>query len=193
MSNLELRAVGGTAEQRKMCRDLVRFSLPQLMKKALINKLSIRINIKDDYVAREGMYGVCDINDYESRGRPKRYTINVDGSMLTRPLLTTVAHELVHVKQYATGELSFNTRTGDSFWKDKLIDEDMNYWLHPWEIEAFGWERNLVELWIDNNGWRKQTKAYPWVKEEYFHGERYWKTRGNKIAAARAKKLKQTK
>ena len=195
MSNLELRAVGGTAEQRKMCRDLVRFSLPYLMKKPLINKLSIRINIKPDYVAGHGLYGLCDINDWESRGRPRRYSISVDGSMLTRPLLTTVAHELVHVKQYATGDLTFNTKTGDNYWHGKLVDEDMNYWLHPWEIEAFGWERNLVELFIDENGWRKKknTKKFSWIKEEYYHGERYWKTRGNKIAAARALKLKQSK
>ena len=186
MSKLTLRAVGGTTQQRQMCRDLVRFALPYLMKQSQIDKLSIRINIKKDYVAKEGCYGICDVNDVEKRGRPKSFSLSVDGSMLIRHILTTVAHELVHVKQYATGELVYRNSTGESYWHGEKIDDNLNYWLHPWEIEAAGWERNLVELWIEHTYGKKELK---WMKELHYHGEQYWRSRGNKIVERETKKL----
>lgn len=183
---LKLRAVGGTAQQRQMCRELVRFALPYLMKQSKIDQLSIRINIKKDYVAKEGCYGICDVNDVEKRGRPKSFSLSVDGSMLIRHILTTIAHELVHVKQYATGELVYRASTGESYWHGEKIDDNLNYWLHPWEIEAYGWERNLVQLWIEDTYGKKELK---WMKELHYHGEQYWRTRGNRIVERENKKL----
>ena len=59
--------------------------------------------------------------------------------MRLRSLLTTVAHELVHVKQYITGEL-----TQDS-------DKNISYWDRPSEIEAHGRETGLFIKWAEAN------------------------------------------
>lgn len=176
MSTLKLRAVGGTAKQRQYCRDLVRFALPYLLKQNKIDQISIRIVITNHLSVNEDCYGVCYPMDIEGRGTPKRFSIHVDGSLLKRHLLTTLAHELVHCKQWVMGELGAKVSKTkkddyDYTWLGLPVDDNMNYWLHPWEIEAAGWERNLVELWIEHNGWKNQK----WTKEEYFHGEKYWR------------------
>ena len=45
--------------------------------------------------------------------------------------MSTLAHELVHVKQFARGELTENLQ----YWKGKDHSET-EYWDQPWEKEA---------------------------------------------------------
>ena len=52
---------------------------------------------------------------------------------------------MVHVKQYATGELRDALR-GPTLhrWRNKPYDAKVvDYWDHPWEIEAYGREYGL--------------------------------------------------
>jgi len=60
-------------------------------------------------------------------------------------ILQTLAHEMVHLKQFATGELRILERC--SKWKDDIWtrkkDEMDDYYDCPWEIEAFGREEGL--------------------------------------------------
>ena len=65
-----------------------------------------------------------------------------------------LAHELVHVKQYVVGDLSM--RSKGMYWKGELtkIDNMMEYFKSPWEIEAYGLERylwlNFIDFWKSN-------------------------------------------
>lgn len=53
--------------------------------------------------------------------------------------LTTLAHEMVHVKQFARGELNESLTK----WKNKDCS-DTEYWDQPWEIEARKLQYDLV-------------------------------------------------
>ena len=59
-------------------------------------------------------------------------------------ILKTLGHELVHVKQYVTGEL--NWREVGLTYKGVHYDPDnlREYFELPYEIEAFGRERGLL-------------------------------------------------
>lgn len=46
--------------------------------------------------------------------------------------LSTLAHEMVHVKQFARGELD----SGLSSWKSNKYCANIDYWDQPWEKEA---------------------------------------------------------
>lgn len=59
-------------------------------------------------------------------------------------LLTTLAHELVHIKQYYKGELN----PYEFIWKGKLIPKDTPYREQPWEAEAFQMQNGLVNDYI---------------------------------------------
>ena len=71
-------------------------------------------------------------------------------------MMTTVAHELVHVKQYVLGDLdaeSFAPSAGEVLWKgDELNTNHMDYWDYPWEIEAHGRETGLFIQWARKHG-----------------------------------------
>ena len=53
--------------------------------------------------------------------------------------MSTLAHELVHVKQFARGELTENLQ----YWKGKDHSET-DYWKQPWEIEARRLQKKLM-------------------------------------------------
>lgn len=77
--------------------------------------------------------------------RPREFTITINSKMGYSTTLTTLAHEMVHVKQYATGELRDALR-GPTLhrWMNKPINSnDIEYWDLPWEIDAYGRERGL--------------------------------------------------
>jgi len=67
------------------------------------------------------------------------YMIDLDKSMKLRDMLTTLAHELVHVKQYECGELTQNS------------EDNIPYWDKPSEIEAYGREVGLFVTWAEEN------------------------------------------
>lgn len=53
--------------------------------------------------------------------------------------MSTLAHELVHVKQFARGELTENLQ----YWKGKDHSET-KYWEQPWEKEARRLQKKLM-------------------------------------------------
>ena len=59
-------------------------------------------------------------------------------------ILTTLAHELVHVKQYLVGELTW--RDKGMLWKGELFAPEYltDHLETPYEIEAYGREKGLL-------------------------------------------------
>ena len=76
----------------------------------------------------------------------RTFEIEVDRNMRLRKLLETIAHEMVHVKQYARRELHpvHNSWMGKTY-NPKTVD----YWDLPWEIEAHGREIGLFVRWAE--------------------------------------------
>jgi len=86
-------------------------------------------------------YGYASIEDYNTRNQPRDFLIEVHPGIGSRAILSTIAHEMVHVKQYIEGELNEEM----SYWKGKRVNSDkMEYWTSPWEIEAHGIEIGLI-------------------------------------------------
>jgi hypothetical protein len=63
---------------------------------------------------------------------------------------------MVHVKQYATGEMRYMWRPArHTKFQGMLYPDEVEYWDSPWEIEAFGREPGLYTRWIDQRGYAK--------------------------------------
>jgi hypothetical protein len=76
----------------------------------------------------------------------KEITIAVDSRLPIKKLFYTLAHEMVHAKQFARGQYrSEKARNGKyrKYWCGKRVIAD--YVDQPWEIEAFSRESILVE------------------------------------------------
>jgi hypothetical protein len=65
-------------------------------------------------------------------------------------MMETIAHEMVHVKQYSKGELVDLSRSNSTRWQNNIIDKSTNYWDLPWEIEAHGKELGLFIRWAED-------------------------------------------
>lgn len=109
--------------------------------KELQNKLTINVSVKK-VEDRGATYATCYINK-----TPVEFDIELNPSEEIS-ILQTLAHEMVHVKQFATGELRLLTRKGmPARWNNvpwnNNKDEVDYYYDSPWEIEAFGREKGL--------------------------------------------------
>lgn len=87
------------------------------------------------FVFREKMrdYGQTIVNDYNDRNLPRDFIIEIKRNQPKEELYRTIAHEMVHVKQYVYNELNEQ----QNLWCGKKINSDeIPYHEQPWEIEA---------------------------------------------------------
>lgn len=91
--------------------------------------------------AKITQYGYATIEEYNTRKQPREFLIEIHPGIGARYILETLAHEMVHIKQYINGE----TNETLSLWRGKKIDPDkIDYWEHPWEVDAYGREMGLL-------------------------------------------------
>ena len=73
---------------------------------------------------------------------PKVIGMVLDTALEMEKLIITIAHEMVHVKQYAKGQMTHPNGGRSRLWHGKKIRAE--YYDCPWEIEAFSKERVLA-------------------------------------------------
>ena len=142
---------GGTSMQKKLAKDLARFCAEKLMTKRLADTLTVTIFFVPDMGDLEGD---CEYLDNDFGGNPKQFNIHIgnEDKKLSKQL-RTICHEMVHVKQYAKGEMKNMWRPGRyTKYQGELYPDEMDYWDTPWEIEAFGRESGLYVRWVDDRG-----------------------------------------
>ena len=129
---------------------LIEYTSERLMPE-IANELVIDVRLEDqsDYEA------VAEVDPIDQDiNHPRIFIITVDkGSLLdTGEMLTSVAHEMVHIKQYAKNELKqrdgyMSYRRKRFYYSKASLAEYYNF---PWEIEAYGLEKGLYHGWKEN-------------------------------------------
>jgi len=142
---MQIKITGGTASQKKHVRAMTEFCIKKLMPR--MKDLYIHVKL----VKLEDAYGYCLSNDEQWHDRPRTFEIELQKGMKLRRLLEVLAHELVHVKQYARGELYVGARNAKHRWQGKWMSDNLNYWDSPWEIEAHGREAGLFIQYCEAN------------------------------------------
>jgi hypothetical protein len=82
-------------------------------------------------------YGMCHATQHNKQGVPRNFVLVI--SPKGEDPIATLAHEMIHVKQFAKGELSHCL----TYWKGKEISEDTEYRKQPWEKEAYAHDIGL--------------------------------------------------
>jgi hypothetical protein len=156
-----IRVTGGSASQKKYITSVVEFCQKKLMPR--MNNLEITVRLKD--LTKTDCYGFCTADpdgEAERLDRPRAFDIELNcKKMPLRKLLVTLCHEMVHVKQYAQGELYESARQCKMRWQGNWMKDNIDYWDQPWEIEAAGREDGLFIRWVQAEGLAKKK----WVKE----------------------------
>jgi hypothetical protein len=136
MNCIEVR--GGKAYQKEYVKSVVEFCIKMLMPR--MKSLDIEVVLKD---LKGDAYGYC------LSETTREFEIEIDRKLPLRKLLTTVAHEMVHVKQYARRELH---GADGQVWLGKHYNtKKVSYWDQPWEIEAHGRETGLFVRWAEEH------------------------------------------
>jgi hypothetical protein len=139
---------------RKRTNRALKFYASLLMTKRLVNKLTIVVKYKN---MAGNIAATCTWTD--DNRRPKEFEIEVDKSMGVRRTLMVLAHEMVHVKQFAKSEMVDYLKTPDVSFKGVIYNDphscEESYWENPWEIEAYGRELGLYHLFMKKD---KKTK-----------------------------------
>ena len=149
---------GGNKKLRSLTISLVEYCADKLK---LNDTIRLDIEFSRNLYKEDGILGEVDFDD--TNHRPKEFTMTVDSSVSRRRIMETIAHEMVHVMQYAKGELVDLSRCGSTKWQNNLVDSETNYWDLPWEIEAHGKELGLFIRWAEENKLGK----YAWTQEKY--------------------------
>jgi len=145
---------GSTISNREMAEDIGYFSLSILAPRLRnSNKLEVDISLIKNLKEKEDVVGDCVWED--SSYMPRHFTIRIDSSQSKHDMLQTVAHEMVHVKQFARGELKDTDSLSICKWNGKDINHmKTHYYDCPWEIEAHGRERGIFIRWVEQSKWK---------------------------------------
>ena len=121
------------------------FYAEQLLGKRMANNIYIDIKLTKNLKKKEKAYGYCHIID-DNLNKPREFLIELDASMKHsfEQILTWLAHEMVHLKQFVRRELCDyeNLRVQ---WKSKTYGKELTYEDQPWEKEAYRLEDTLYE------------------------------------------------
>ncbi len=141
----ELMYVEVIGHRSKVMKDLlaraVEFYCSKLMTKRMCQSLEVYVILKKKL--ENDFAGYCSYLDHHKGVR--QFEIELCKNQSVRETLSSLAHEVVHLKQFALGELKDTMHPGNiSVWQGQKINEDkVDYWDLPFEIEAYGRERGL--------------------------------------------------
>lgn len=144
-----INVTGGSKRQKELVESIAEFCAYKLMPR-LAPKISITIKLSDTLKKREKIYGDCIWEDEDLY--PREFTIRADACQKQRQLLETIAHEMVHVKQYARDEMRQLSTKPVCRFNGAHYPNDLDYWDQPWEIEAHGREKGLFIRWAESQG-----------------------------------------
>jgi hypothetical protein len=106
--------------------------------------IDLDLKLTRNLYEKETAYGYCSIGG--ELDKPREFLIELDTSMKWSfdQILTWLAHEMVHVKQFVRNELC-DYETGSVQWKSKRYVRSPKYDDQPWEREAYRLEGKLYD------------------------------------------------
>lgn len=128
----EVVVIGGSKTEKQVVEKAVQWCIKKLLPR--VRTLDIEVRIR-----KLNVCGYCLEGDTN-----RKFELEIKKGMKLYDLISTVCHEMVHVKQYAKREMSLDYNSGRTRWKAKLISENTKYLDQPWEKEAFKLEENLA-------------------------------------------------
>lgn len=133
-----------TGKSKAICKAELKFATAFFAEYLMGNKIPKNLDIT---LTVNDMKGIADgyCHPYEVGRNPRMFELAVNGNKSRSKILQILAHEMVHVKQYAKNELRSGDSSSASFAGKtyKLTTNLHEYFNYPWEIEAFGREHGM--------------------------------------------------
>jgi hypothetical protein len=101
--------------------------------KLLTKQIKPYIMVRIRFTKRLDIAGEIEISDYNMRDLPRGFVFHIQKGIGQEETLRTIAHEMVHLKQYCKKELNEQMNV----WCGVTVNPDIiPYDERPWEIEA---------------------------------------------------------
>lgn len=138
----------------------------KLLSPQLEKNIQVTIKIHDRLEAG----GFCDFEE-EGLPSPRSFKIDICRTKKKIHMFSVLAHEMVHLKQMAKGEMKdkYVKSRYVTVWRGDWYEDDVSYWDQPWELEAYGLENSLVaKFLIEHNQFKnlRQKQENWFVYEE---------------------------
>lgn len=118
---------------RPYVKKAAQFYAEQLMSPRMLENIFIRVKFK-----KINAHGYASVTEFSPSNKPRQFEIEIHPGIGAKEILKTLAHEMVHIKQYAMGDMNVNCTR----WKGTKV-KSPDYWTEPWEIEAYGMQPGL--------------------------------------------------
>ena len=128
--------IQGSSSHKKTL--LIRQVIDYMMKALNLKNIFIDVEISNLF-QNEKAYGFC------LSYTPTEFLIELDQSLPLYELIETICHEMIHVKQYATGEL---VEKGKQILYRNCLYDDSTDDSSPWEKEAYEKELYYVDAFL---------------------------------------------
>lgn len=126
---------------KKQIRHAAKFYCRELLKESTYKKVRLFIVMEDFLLMNSGNYAA--IGPMDDTTRPKEYELEIDPELNEETFLMSLAHEMVHLKQYIKDELRTYARSTETRWNGEKFPATLDYWEEPWEHEAHTLEKEL--------------------------------------------------
>lgn len=136
---------------RAEAREVIKWMASEMKIDHYRDPIWINLKFRKNLKKRNGYRGSAVWDDRNHR--PKSFTIEVDDNLTKRVSIATMIHEMVHVKQYAKGELKDYMRSYCiKRWGSREVNVlKIRYREYPWEKEAYAFEEKYYKRWIEYN------------------------------------------
>ena len=131
-----------------------KFISKELMSFKKLSRLKLKINVRRTTL---GTKTLGQVENDEKLYAPKEFKIELNSNQSTSEMISTLAHELVHVEQDVSKRLVYKFWSDDNkvhvYWKGKELGEasQIPYRERPWEVEAFSKEGILADMFLIPN------------------------------------------
>ena len=130
-----ISARNGNKVQNAVARSVAQHCIDKLMPR--MRTLDISILFKK-IPPQENTIGTCLMQDNN-----RTFEIEIQKGLSFDEIVKTVCHEMVHVKQYASNEMTDSTWKGKLRWRNRFIKKNTSYSKLPWEREAYRKQKTL--------------------------------------------------
>ena len=121
---------GSNKKRRLLAEEVVSFCIQKLIPR--IRTLDVEVSLTN----------IDDADGYCHSMNKREFELEIDKKLKENDFISTVAHEMVHVWQYATGQLS--QRGCKEFWRGRDYTKT-SYSKQPWERQAMRMEKQLLK------------------------------------------------
>lgn len=131
---MNIQVIGRNCATKALLENASKFLVREL--KLEKSKFTLLITTERGMAKQDGCRGVV------HKIGPKCLAMVIDSSLDLERFVTTFCHEMVHVKQYAKGQVKSSKSAKTHYWMGKNVRK--GYYEQPWEIEAYSKERLLA-------------------------------------------------